>query len=53
MEELARLFESRLPVYRELGETVSSEGRAPAQVAEEILEKLRARGRGGLNRSGG
>jgi shikimate kinase len=53
VEELAGLFESRLPVYRELGETVSSEGRAPAQVAEEILEKLRARGRGGLNRSGG
>ena len=43
-EELARLFESRLPVYRELGMRVSSEGRAPAQVMEEMLEKLRGRG---------
>jgi len=52
-EELARLFENRLPIYRQLGERVSSEGRAPARVVEEILEKLRARGRGELNRSGG
>jgi shikimate kinase len=51
LEELARLFEARLPVYRELGERVASEGRAPVQVAEEILERLRGRGR--LNRSGG
>ena len=53
VEELARLFESRLPVYRELGEKVSSEGRAPSEVVEEILEKLPASGRGGLSRSGG
>jgi shikimate kinase len=52
-EELARLFESRLPIYGELGERVASEGRAPAEVVEEILEKLRGGGRGGLNRSGG
>ena len=51
LEELARLFEARLPVYRELGERVVSEGRAPVQVAEEVLEKLRGRGR--FNRSGG
>ncbi len=44
-EELARLFESRLPVYRELGERVASEGRTPAQVMEEILEKLRGKRR--------
>ncbi len=53
LEELARLFERRLPIYRELGEKVSSEGRAPAQVVEEILEKLRPRGRGRISRSGG
>ena len=46
LEELAALFESRLPVYRELGMIVSSEGRAPAQVAEEILKKLKRRSRG-------
>ena len=51
LEELSRLFEARLPIYRELGERVASEGRVPAQVAEEILERLRGRGR--LNRSGG
>jgi len=45
-EELAALFAARLPVYREVGERVLSEGRTPAQVAEEILERLR--GRGGL-----
>ncbi len=45
VEELARLFEGRLPVYRELGETVVSEGRTPAQVMEEILEKLRGKRR--------
>ena len=50
-EELAALFASRLPVYRETGERVLSEGRTPAQVTEEILERLRARGR--LNGSGG
>jgi len=50
-EELERLFESRLPVYRELGETVSSEGRAPAQVVEEILEWLRTGGRGPRRRA--
>jgi shikimate kinase len=44
VEELARLFESRLPVYRELGERVVSEGRAPAEVMEETLERLRAKG---------
>jgi shikimate kinase len=45
LEELARLFESRLPVYRALGQPVSSEGRTPAAVIEEIVEKLRGRGR--------
>ena len=50
-EELAALFAGRLPVYREIGERVLSEGRTPAQVTEEILERLRARG--GLNGSGG
>jgi len=53
VEELDRLFESRLPVYRELGERVVSEGRAPAQVVEEILELVRKRGRGGVSRTGG
>jgi shikimate kinase len=52
VEELARLFESRLPVYRELGERVVSEGRAPPKVMEEILERLRAKGPR-LSRSGG
>lgn len=42
--ELSALFESRLPVYRELGDRVVSEGRAPAQVVEEILERLKSRG---------
>jgi shikimate kinase len=45
VEELAALFEGRLPVYGELGQRVVSEGRAPAQVMEEILEKLRRKGR--------
>jgi shikimate kinase len=44
-EELAALFAGRLPVYREIGERVWSQGRTPAQVAEEILERLRGRGR--------
>jgi shikimate kinase len=46
LEELRALFEQRLPVYRELGVIVSSEGRASAQVAKEILEKLKRRSRG-------
>jgi shikimate kinase len=46
VEELRLLFESRLPVYRELGQRVSSQSRAPAQVVEEILERLRTGGRG-------
>ena len=46
LEELAALFESRLPVYRKLGVIVSSEGRTPPQVVEEILEKLKRRSRG-------
>ncbi len=45
LEELALLFESRLPVYRELGERVASEGRTPKQVMEEILEKLQVKRR--------
>ena len=40
--ELQALFDGRLPVYRELGDTVVSEGRVPAQVAAEILERLRS-----------
>jgi shikimate kinase len=52
LEELARLFESRLPVYRELGERVASEARAPAEVVEEILERLRGGGSGGPGRAG-
>lgn len=39
-EELAVLFAGRLPVYREIGERVLSEGRTPAQVTEEIIERL-------------
>jgi len=46
LEELRALFESRLPVYRKLGVIVSSEGRTPPQVVEEILEKLKRRSRG-------
>jgi shikimate kinase len=45
MEELALLFESRLPIYRELGWRVASEGRSPAEVMGKILEKLRGKGR--------
>jgi shikimate kinase len=48
--ELQALFASRLPVYRELGDTVVSEGRVPAQVAEEILERLRSGLNGGPRR---
>ena len=39
-QELSALFEGRLPVYRELGMRVSSQGRSPREVAEEILERL-------------
>jgi shikimate kinase len=38
--ELAALFESRLQVYRELGIRVSSQGRSPREVVEEIVERL-------------
>jgi shikimate kinase len=40
-QELAVLFAGRLPIYRELGEKIVSEGRTPAQVMEEILERLK------------
>jgi shikimate kinase len=40
LEELAALFESRLPVYRELGIAVRTEGRTPRETVEEILERI-------------
>jgi len=41
--ELSALFESRLPVYRELGIRVSSQGRNPREVVEEIVDRLTRR----------
>ncbi len=38
--ELKRLFESRAPVYEELGERCPNEGRSPEKTVEEILRKL-------------
>ncbi len=34
------LYESRLPVYRSLGRTVSTDGKSPFEVAEEIVALL-------------
>ncbi len=36
------LYESRLPVYRSLGRTVSTDGKSPLEVAEEIVALLAA-----------
>ena len=37
---LRRLYDARLPVYEELGTGVETEGRAPAEVAEQIMRLL-------------
>jgi shikimate kinase len=34
------LYESRLPVYRSLGRTVATDGKSPAEVADEIVSLL-------------
>jgi shikimate kinase len=39
-ETVRRLYESRLPVYEELGAPVDTDGKSPAQVAEEIIRLL-------------
>jgi shikimate kinase len=36
-----RLFQGRQPVYEELGESVDTDGRTPAAVADEIMRLLR------------
>ncbi len=39
-EELRRLYASRIPIYRELGRPVRTDGRRPVQVVDEILALL-------------
>lgn len=46
LEELRLLYESRVPVYRELGSPIAAgEGRRPREVAESILRALGEPGR--------
>jgi shikimate kinase len=41
-ESVRRLYEERLPLYRALGTGVPTDGRTPAEVAEEIVSRLRS-----------
>ena len=42
-DEVHRLYESRLPRYRELGTEILTDGRTPEEVAGEILARLSGR----------
>ena len=42
-DDVHRLYESRLPLYRELGIGILTDGRTPEEVAAEILARLSAR----------
>lgn len=43
-EELRRLYQSRLPAYREAGQSVDADAPGPEQVVDEMLRILRERG---------
>ncbi len=45
-DEVRRLYEERLPRYRELGVEIATDGKAPHEVAAEIAERLAAPRRG-------
>jgi shikimate kinase len=38
--ELEKLYRSRLPIYRSLGQRILTDSRAPKEIAEEILSRL-------------
>ncbi len=40
LEEIKKLYQNRLPVYRSLGITVKTDGKTPLEICEEILENL-------------